>query len=78
MEGAGGKSDPQPNMISVTSTVSRLSFGIGFRAIFEEGNHLDVDKEWDDDECVWKAANQMDWYLKRVRAPRPSKRPMLK
>jgi hypothetical protein len=72
MEGAGGNVDSdQPNMIAVTSTVSRLSLGISHTEPFIEGTHLVSDKQWDSDECEWKAINQMDWYLKRV-CPRPS------
>lgn len=66
MEGAGGNVDSnQPKMIAVTSTVSRLSLGISIRENFVEGKHLEADKAWDSDECVWKARNQMDWYLIR-------------
>jgi len=66
MEGAGGKANlDQPNMMAVTSTVSRLSLGISLYRTFVEGEHLVADKEWNADECAWKAMNQMDWYLKR-------------
>ncbi|KUJ09099.1 actin-like ATPase domain-containing protein [Mollisia scopiformis] len=65
MEGAGGKFDHQPNMISITSTISRSSFGTIFRAKFEAGKHLEYEKVWDNNECEYKAENQMAWYLKR-------------
>jgi hypothetical protein len=72
MEGAGGNVDSnQPNMIAVTSTVSRLSLGISKHEEFVEGKHLEADKEWNPDECASKATNQMDWYLIRV-CSRPS------
>ncbi|KAF8853526.1 actin-like ATPase domain-containing protein [Acephala macrosclerotiorum] len=51
--------------ISITSTVSRLSFGLKFSASFDEERHLEADKAWDDEECKWKAENQMQWYLHR-------------
>lgn len=67
MEGAGGNVDSdQPNMISVTSTVSRLSLGLSYKAPFKEKVHDPADKEWDSHECEWKARNQMDWFLKKV------------
>ncbi|KAH8647092.1 hypothetical protein BGZ60DRAFT_521403 [Tricladium varicosporioides] len=65
MEGAGGKTDVPVNMINVISTVSRLSFGIRVQVPFKNGKHLEEDKIWDEDDCEWKATNQMDWYLKR-------------
>lgn len=70
MEGAGGNvGEDEPNMISITSTVSRLSFGIVKYVPYVAGQHLDADRVWDMHECKWMASNQMDWYLKRVWAP---------
>ncbi|KAH9212086.1 hypothetical protein DL95DRAFT_464318 [Leptodontidium sp. 2 PMI_412] len=66
MEGAGGNvGEDEPNMISITSTVSRLSFGIVKYVPYVAGQHLDADRVWDMHECKWMASNQMDWYLKR-------------
>ncbi|KAI0430723.1 hypothetical protein F5Y09DRAFT_307087 [Xylaria sp. FL1042] len=57
------KADMLP--IKVTSTVSRASYGATYRCPFVPGTHLEIDKVWDDDESIFMAANQMEWYLKR-------------
>lgn len=54
--------------IMVASTVSRASYGVKFRTLFDPLSHLQEDREWDPHEGVWKAADQMNWYLQRVRA----------
>ncbi|GKT84531.1 LOW QUALITY PROTEIN: hsp70 family chaperone [Colletotrichum tofieldiae] len=51
--------------IKVTSTVSRASYGVNYRTKFDKKLHIAEDKEWDADEGMWKAKNQMEWYLKR-------------
>ncbi|KAI0833091.1 actin-like ATPase domain-containing protein [Hypoxylon sp. FL0890] len=51
--------------VVVTSTVSRANFGIEFQTRFEEGKHLEQDRMWDDREEVWRASNQMHWYLRK-------------
>ncbi|KAF2682390.1 actin-like ATPase domain-containing protein [Lentithecium fluviatile CBS 122367] len=51
--------------IKVTSTVSRFSLGMSYRSPFDVSQHLTEDREWDSDEEVWKAGNQMQWFLKR-------------
>ncbi len=51
--------------IKVTSTVSRASYGAGYKCRFVPGTHQEIDKVWDDNECVFMAGNQMEWYLKR-------------
>ncbi|XDG01818.1 hypothetical protein ABKA04_001433 [Annulohypoxylon sp. FPYF3050] len=51
--------------IAVTSTISRANFGIDFMAPFQAWKHAEEDKVWDDDEDMWKARNQMHWYLKK-------------
>lgn len=53
--------------IKVASTISRASFGNIYRTLWDDGNYLEEDKVWDSDEEVWRADNQMDWYIKRVR-----------
>lgn len=55
--------------VTVVSTIARTSLGVRFREFFEDGVHLEKDKFWDEDEGVWKAQNQMEWYLKKVRQP---------
>lgn len=52
--------------ITVTSTISRASYGIKISEQFEEGKHLEEDKKWDQEEGKWRAKNQMKWYLKKV------------
>jgi len=54
--------------IMIASTVSRASYGIWFKTTFDPREHKEEDKRWDDNEGVWKAFNQMRWYLTRVRA----------
>ncbi|KAI5864716.1 hypothetical protein GGS23DRAFT_561506 [Durotheca rogersii] len=54
-----------PAPIAVTSTVSRASYGTVCRATFNSREHLEADRVWSSDEGMWKADNQMAWYLKR-------------
>jgi hypothetical protein len=56
----------------VTSTIARKSLGVRFRTDFEEGIHRQEDKHYDDLEGIWKAINQMQWYLRKVRLSVPS------
>ncbi|KAI0521987.1 hypothetical protein F5B22DRAFT_512862 [Xylaria bambusicola] len=51
--------------IKVTSTVSRASYGSGYKCRFIPGTHEEADKVWDENECSDMAENQMEWYLKR-------------
>ena len=52
--------------ISIASTVSRASFGVAMKVPWDANKYPEEDKIWDTDEHVWKADNQMSWYLKRV------------
>jgi hypothetical protein len=52
--------------ITITSTVSRASFGIMIQLPWDPVKYLEQDKVWSEDELVWRANNQMSWYLKRV------------
>ena len=52
--------------IRVNSTISRASFGTKVLKWWDEGQHVQEDKFWDDTEGVWKAQRQMDWYITRV------------
>lgn len=52
--------------ITVTSTISRASYGIQVSEEFDEGKHLEEDKKWDQEEGKWRAKLQMKWYLKKV------------
>ncbi|RSM15432.1 hypothetical protein CDV31_005025 [Fusarium ambrosium] len=49
--------------IQVTSTISRLSYGLFYNAPFDSSVHLEQDKKWDEAAHEWKATNQMQWYL---------------
>ena len=51
----------------VVSRVSRINYGILFTAPFDEEKHDERDRVWDEDELRWRANNQMDWYLKKVK-----------
>ncbi|KAI0972386.1 hypothetical protein F4678DRAFT_430149 [Xylaria arbuscula] len=64
-QGQSKKLKPDMLPIKVTSTVSRASYGAKYRCPFVAGTHDEIDKAWDEDEAVWMAANQMEWYLKR-------------
>ncbi|KAJ4364606.1 hypothetical protein N0V83_009202 [Neocucurbitaria cava] len=52
-------------LISVAPAVSRAGFGITIQVPWDEKNYPGEDKVWNKDEHVWKASNQMSWYLKR-------------
>ncbi|KAK8110207.1 Heat shock 70 kDa protein 12B [Apiospora kogelbergensis] len=51
--------------VAITSTIARASYGITFRADFDENTHLREDKTWDEYELRWKANNQITWFLKK-------------
>lgn len=51
----------------VVSRVSRVNYAVKKNSAYREGTHDPDDKYWDDAELNWKARNQMDWYLRRVR-----------
>lgn len=55
-----------PNAPSVLSTISRASLGIAKSSPFNKGTHLKEDKFFDEDEQRYFAANQMDWYIRKV------------
>lgn len=63
--------------ISVTSTVSRSNIGVKSDAKFDSGKHNKSDKYWDSQEGLYKARNQMDWYVKKGENV-PSNNPILK
>ncbi|RWA04839.1 hypothetical protein EKO27_g10263 [Xylaria grammica] len=54
--------------IMIASTVSRASYGITFRALFDPHQHLEEDKFWDNRMTKWRARHQMKWYLTRGQA----------
>ena len=50
----------------MTSTISRVNVGIKYNAEFDEKIHLDEDRKWCEHEGIYRAKNQLQWYLKRV------------
>lgn len=55
--------------VSVASTIARRNIGVTVDALFREGVHKEKDREWDEDEGVWRAKSQMRYYLKKVSVP---------
>ena len=55
-----------PAHVRVVSTMARKSLGVLFWTPFQSGVHKEEDKTWDDQEGVWKATNQMRWYLRKA------------
>lgn len=53
-------------VLSVVSTIARQSLGVAYSPLFDESRHLEKDRDWDGDEGVWRASNQMMWYLQKV------------
>ncbi|KAH8903396.1 actin-like ATPase domain-containing protein [Coniochaeta sp. PMI_546] len=53
-----------PAHVAIVSTISRKNLGIDFSEIFQDGLHEAKDKVWNGMEGVWKAHNQMRWYLR--------------
>ncbi|XXH01907.1 hypothetical protein Hte_008269 [Hypoxylon texense] len=51
--------------IMVTSTISRAHFGIIYMTKFQEGEHLEEDREWDIFKEEWAASNQTSWFIKK-------------
>ncbi|KAI0440360.1 actin-like ATPase domain-containing protein [Xylaria telfairii] len=54
--------------ISVASTIARRNLGVASEELFKEGVHDQKDKYWDAREGVWRARNQMRWYLKMAQS----------
>ncbi|KAI1733567.1 actin-like ATPase domain-containing protein [Xylaria scruposa] len=54
-----------PSHVSVVSTISRRNLGVSASVIFTDGVHRKRDRFWDDNEGVWRAKNQMEWYLRK-------------
>ncbi|KAI4264735.1 MAG: hypothetical protein L6R42_000173 [Xanthoria sp. 1 TBL-2021] len=51
--------------VSVVSTIARLSLGVAFDEDFEEGKHRPEDRYRNKLEGVWRARNQMEWYVRK-------------
>jgi hypothetical protein len=65
-DAVGGAQSLAAKLISITSTISRASFGVEYQTTFVEGVHLEEDKFWDSDRGEHRADNQMKWYVKKV------------
>ena len=50
---------------TVVNHISKYAYGISCRRPWIEGEHVEEDKQWDSNECAWKANNQMSWYIHR-------------
>ena len=53
--------------VSIISTIARSSLGVRYVTPFKEGQHLETNKYWNEDEGMYFADNQMLWYLRKVR-----------
>ncbi|KAK4210851.1 hypothetical protein QBC37DRAFT_428117 [Rhypophila decipiens] len=51
--------------VRVTSTISRISVGTNLRERWDETRHDQQDQIWDKDLGEWRAANQIQWYLRK-------------
>ena len=56
---------------TITSRLSRYSYGIVVSVPYDPSKHLVQDRFHDAVEGIDRAANQMQWFLKRVRDPSP-------
>ncbi|VUC36482.1 unnamed protein product [Clonostachys rosea] len=54
--------------MSVVSIIARSSLGVSYSELFQYGVHREEDKYLDESEGVWRAKNQMRWYLKKGEA----------
>jgi hypothetical protein len=52
--------------ISITSAISRASYGIIHREPFDSDKHNADEKKWCEIERIWIVTNRMRWYLKKV------------
>jgi hypothetical protein len=60
---------PSNPRATITSRVSRYHYGIWKITRFDPARHEEQDKFWCDVERIFKADNQMDWYLSKVSGP---------
>jgi hypothetical protein len=51
--------------ISITSAISRASYGIGYYEMFDSSKHSAIQKTWSENEKNWIADGKMRWYLKK-------------
>nr|XP_036578921.1 uncharacterized protein CTRU02_11175 [Colletotrichum truncatum]KAF6786304.1 hypothetical protein CTRU02_11175 [Colletotrichum truncatum] len=51
--------------VTVKSRIARINYGIVFWQHYNPDVHLLTDRVWDEVEMIWKAYNQVHWYLKQ-------------
>jgi hypothetical protein len=51
----------------VVNHISKYSYGCVYAPEFIENEHLKEDRFWDEIRCVWKADNQLRWFLNKVK-----------
>jgi hypothetical protein len=64
------------NFAKVEARIARASYGIRVRRYWVDGEFKEEDKVWVPREGIYRADNQMDWYLKKV-SPRSNKLELL-
>ncbi|KAH8164516.1 hypothetical protein CIB48_g3748 [Xylaria polymorpha] len=63
--GAGSSSANNERLPQVQSRIARLNYGWTYDPTFKEGVHDPQDKYWDDTQREWRAADQMQWVVRR-------------
>lgn len=53
--------------LTITSRLSRYSYGVPFSEPYDPRRHLAQDRYFDEIEGIYRAGDQMEWLLKRVR-----------
>lgn len=62
---------------TVTSRLSRYSYGMAFSELYDPSKHVMEDVYVDQEEGHYRAKDQMTWLLKRVRENKPTTLPPL-
>ncbi|RSL67500.1 hypothetical protein CEP54_003231 [Fusarium duplospermum] len=50
--------------VRVEARIARMSYGVAHTSLFDDFKHLQTDKYWSGKEQMYKARNQMKWFLK--------------
>jgi hypothetical protein len=53
--------------IAITSTISRSHLGVSYECEFQPAKHREENKYWSDIHMGYRATDQLDWYLGKVR-----------
>ncbi|CAJ0545661.1 Ff.00g091340.m01.CDS01 [Fusarium sp. VM40] len=57
--------NPSSNLaVNVEARIARMSYGVGYSTPFVEGEHDVRDRLWDEQDHIFRANNQMQWFLK--------------